>query len=266
MGHGRCLMSASHIGIPSWASQASSLLFLSSLDGPPYRGFNAHLRRISGVCNVRGIWIAASEELRRSPIASIFTPLSAMIGGAGVLIAWWQLKAASPVTKAGTLNTKSLADHTSVSAAASILVIATFLSVTCFTASVTRFSYKRFSFFTTILSVPIAALSIFVNRWNAANIGFGFGEKVRSDAIDDLLFYGTVTLFLAIAGGKPILDLVRPPKGTKLSDQDVLGVIGALILAIVLWGGLVGWTQTRLTEAFLSQGPAQLTQNSQRPN
>lgn len=194
-------------------------------------------------------------EFDRAPVATVFTPVGVLVGIAGIVVAWLLTQpVGAAASRVGGATISSGARPAVPDASAALLIIGVFLALTPAMASVCRFFYAVNRYAAVPLSIVVASLSIFLSRLNANLLGYGALPSERVASLDDLLFYGTVTVFLAVAGGQPLLDFIRqgaPKKGEEITSDYAIGTFGLTALTVLLWGWLVGWTQRHLWAALL---------------
>lgn len=203
------------------------------------------------------LWYRVKEEFSRAPVATSCAALGFFIGVIAISIAAMQLDLAAGVavgTHASSVGPITRTSTHGPSAWSALLVIGIFLATTPAFGFVVRTVYRLNAFVALLLSVVLASLSILLNRMDAAAWGVGAARE-GAVALDDLLFYGTMLVFVAVAGGDPLIGLARtigkPDEGAKASSEDGLSVLTAIALTIAIWGATVAWTQGRLVAAFL---------------
>lgn len=191
-----------------------------------------------------------TDEIRRGPLAVSLNVLMAVTGGFSLWIAWQQPVSPIPATQA-----HELASNSQVSYAVWTLV-ALFFSVTGATGGLLRLLGKHSAWTAVLLSVVAAILSIFLTTWAAQRFGFNVVEGKQAVAFNNITFWGTLIIFLALAGKEVVIELARPsPSSVGASEQDRtpdgLATIGGIVLVISIWGAFVGAGQKAAIEAFL---------------
>ncbi|WP_207105856.1 hypothetical protein [Sphingomonas sp. CFBP 8760] len=200
---------------------------------------------------------AVKAEFAKAPVATVSAPAGVAAGVGAIIFAWLQAK--EPPKLAGAIIEASKKGPSALdrlpNGSIALLVIAVFFVLTISMAGVTRILYKVTRFTALIASVALAAVSIFLNRLNALILGYQSATQVQLSALDDLMFYGTVMLFLAVAGRAPIIDWAKPSKPPTpekpYTTEDAIGTLGGIAIIIAIWGALVGWAQQRMITAFL---------------
>lgn len=143
------------------------------------------------------------EEFRRSPTATLCAPLGVLVGLGGMVVGYLQLEAAKRTSESivvqATQTARFVADQTPNGSIA-LIVIGVFLALTPSFASIARIFYRLDKFVAVPFSILLAAMSIFLNRLNTVILGYEVNTKPNSAALDNLLFYGTVLIFLTVAG------------------------------------------------------------------
>ena len=190
------------------------------------------------------------DEIKRAPIALSLSVIMTIVAVAGLWIAWQQPSHVGASSQTG--STHPAAGRSSLSV---WLTITLFLSVTGVGASASRLLYKANGWVAWLSSGVLAVLSLFLTTWAAARLGLDTSRSQAGQAFGNLIFYGTLIIYLGIAGGRPLLDLGRTgyrKHETALEDQnEALGTFVMLVIGVALWGALVGAGQTAAAKAFL---------------
>lgn len=204
------------------------------------------------------MWSKVRREFDRSPVATVVAPLGLLVGFGAICVGCLQLELARRSAEGGTVSGGSAphAPGAPPDGSLALVVIGVFLALTPSFALIARMLYRKSRYFAVPASIVIAVLSIFLSRLDATVLGYGVGATGRSAALDEVLFYGTVIVFLAVAGREPLMDLGRPTPATagdrRVSGEDAVGAVALIVLAVLIWGGLVGWGERRMVAAFLS--------------
>lgn len=194
------------------------------------------------------ILIAIKDEFLRSPIATS-AALSGLIGGWATILAAWAW-----ITN-GTFAQISIAEQIDGKVGPpALLIIGVFLLTTPASAAICIFLYRLKRSVSLFASVIIASLTAFTNRFNANLMGYPPTETEQVKSVEDLIFFGTIFIFVAVAGRTPLIDFIRPiiiKKEESEDENQAFVIFGALAIIILIWGGAVAWTYNRLVTAFI---------------
>ena len=189
------------------------------------------------------------EELKRSPITVVATVAGVAIGSLALLVAWLQY-AGSPVpaatatpTQPGQLGISNL-----------LLVLAFFLATVLSLASAIRLLARVHSFAAMALSVPAAVLASFGTMVTMHLVPpRTLGVEALSTA-QDIVFWGTSIVFVALNGSPVLQDLARPTPRTASQPNegaDGWGVLALALFLLIAWGALVSAGLSKLVRVFL---------------
>lgn len=196
------------------------------------------------------------EEFYRAPVATLAGPIGILVGLASIAVSWLIAQPVSP--KAG-----SQVHSAAIGAGAGVLYepwstplifIGVFLILTPSFALLCKTTYKYNKFFAVFCSPIIASISIFLNRLNANIMGIAAGDQQKLSTFDDLTFYGTVALFIAIAGRDVVMDFGRS-MAQSVKDEEgesaAAGILGLGAILVIIWCLMVDWGQRHLIDALL---------------
>jgi len=197
------------------------------------------------------------DEFNRAPIATLAAPSGVFVGLAGMVLAWLtatptKTTNASDIHEA--IQPAGTSSHTP-SESTALIVVCVFLALTPSFASIVRILYRLNCFVAVPLSLIAATLNIFLNRLNANILGYEGLSAAQNAALDNLNFYGTVVIFLSVAGRHPLSDFVRATPASdqgEVSSDDAAGTFLAFAILILIWCALLGWSQKQMTMAFLT--------------
>jgi len=189
------------------------------------------------------------NEFQTAPIATI----SALVGLPISLITLATAMLLFPAQRSFGENTQASAEATALSGSTSpyiaLATIAFFFFVSISLSLLTRFMYRISGSIAVPFSIIIGAHSIFFVRYFYYLIG---GTNSAAVAIDNLSSWGTVIVFLAIAGARPLADFLRPATKTNAdAENSGGGTIGAVAILVLIWVTLVIAGQRELASAFL---------------
>lgn len=189
------------------------------------------------------------EELKRSPITVVATVVGVAVGSLALLVAWLQYAGPpAPSTVAVTAQPGKLGVSNL------LLILSFFLAVAFTLASAVRLLAVVHSFAALVLSVPCAVLVSF-GTMVVMHLAppRSFDVEALSTA-QDIVYWGTFLVFVALNGSPVLKDLVRPiPRGTSEpnKDTDGFGVLMLVLLLLIVWGSLVSAGLAKLVRVFL---------------
>ena len=147
-----------------------------------------------------------SAEFRAAPIGTT-AALLAVLTTLGGLIAGGLWLAGSTGTS-GELSSRPVAE--SDRNLSSLAVILVFLGSTCGASFLNLVLYRAQRRVAVFASVIIASLSAFLNRINTMFFGIGPLGSGQAKSVDELIFFGTVFIFVAVWGLSALADFFRP--------------------------------------------------------
>jgi hypothetical protein len=190
-----------------------------------------------------------TDEIKRSPLAIALNAFMAVVGAASLWIG-----GSEPGAPA--VSAARAAAGADLDSAAIWLTIALFLSAASVSASMVRWLYRASRWAAVLISIPGAVLSLFLTAWGAHRFGIDVSEGARGTAFSNLIFYGNLIIYLAIAGGNPLLDFARsghqPVRDGREANMEVAATLLMLLIVIAAWSWSVAAGQTAATRAFLS--------------
>lgn len=189
-----------------------------------------------------------NEEAKRTPLT---LALNAVMTITAIVSLWIALRQPKPLEVAGA-SAQLVPNKSSYSI---WLTIAVYLSVTLVGASICRSLYRANAWAALMASLVLSVLSLFLTTWAAQRLGLNTSSDESGQAFGNLIFYGTVVIYLAVAGGRPLIGLARTGYKTHETEaenqREALGTFLMLAIAILIWGAIVGAGQTAAIKAFL---------------
>lgn len=198
-----------------------------------------------------------SEELSRSPITVISTVTGVLIAGLALLVAWLQyvsqistpvLSSSGVVLQSKQLNLSNLG-----------LGISFFLASTFSAGSLIRLAARHHDFAAFFLSIPAAVLTAFSSLVVLQLAPPRVMNATALASAQDLVFYGTMVVFIAINGLAVLRDLVSHTQSRDAEQEEKArtkdsGGGGLLVAALLLliWGGVVSSGLSKLVMTFLT--------------
>lgn len=175
-----------------------------------------------------------TEEAAKAPIALFLNSVMALLAVASLVVSARQ---GTPPSAASSIA-RPVATPTMLWPVLSI-----FASGASSLAFAARFLYGLTPFAGVILSPALAVTALIATSWVARDASFMRDSK-SAGAFHDLVFYGTVLIFLAVAGREPLAAFTRammaPSPGAKASQSDGLMTLVSALLLIAAWGWIVG--------------------------
>ena len=196
------------------------------------------------------IWELMKDEAKRGPITLLLNTLMTIIAATSLYVALREPNL--PSLAGGAVAAQPPPTRSSF---AIWLTVAVYLSVTAVGASATRMLYRTNAWAALLASLVLAVLSLFLTTWAAERLGLDTTASDAGRAFGNLTLYGILIIYLGVAGGMPLFDLGRTGRNnhkTAADDQnEALGIVGMLVLAVVFWGWIVRAGQTAALKAFL---------------
>jgi hypothetical protein len=191
---------------------------------------------------------SSKDEIKRSPITVVATVVGVVVSSLALLVAWFQF-AGTPTNAA----TPSNASPAPLQVSNLLVVLAFFTATSLSFASAVRLLSRAHWFAALCISVPAAVLSAFGTMLVLHLVP---PKILGPDAIataQDVLFWGTSIVFVAVNGFPVLQDLARPSQNSKGANEAMDG-LGGLLLALFLllaWAGLVSAGISKLIRLFL---------------
>lgn len=196
------------------------------------------------------------SEFSRSPITVSSTVISVVIAAVGLLLAWRQNTIQLSATSSSTPETLA---SSGVHLGNLSLAVSFFIAVSFLLATAIKLLEKSAPFPAMILSVPAAILSSFLTLLIIKLAPpKNFTPQALAEA-KDIVFYGTVFVFLAINGRKTLKDLAEAEserdgelsENNQNSSQGGSFIVFAFLL-LIIWGGLVSAGLTKLFQLLIA--------------
>jgi len=200
-----------------------------------------------------------ADELQR-------TPLAAMSGAAGVVIAalslglaWIQYRPVSPSSASPSVGT-SVASNDLVLGNV-FVAIAYFLAVTVSSSLLLRSVARKHDIAALFVSIPLIALTNF----STILVIYLAPPRPLSTQLfasaHDLVFYASAAIVIAFCGKAVLMDIATTGNRKKTESEgkasggppDGLGILLVALLVLAVWSWLVFSGQTRLTRTLLPE-------------
>nr|WP_144033721.1 hypothetical protein [Sphingomonas laterariae] len=198
------------------------------------------------------MWEAAKAEFEKSPIATTMGIVGGIAGILSIIIAL-----VGPTQPIPTLALEPSAASPAWSSY--LLVIGAFLSLTIAGATASRFVIKYSdvaAFFTSLVLACLTSIlsAIVANAYQVRF--FRSGQSVNVDTTVDVIFWGTLFIFLAITAEDTFKSFatlaVRKDDGkNRMPESDVIGSLALLLLVALIWAALLREGQRLILGTFL---------------
>lgn len=195
------------------------------------------------------LFTSSREELKRSPLTVIATVIGVLVSTLALLVAWLQY-AGVPVAAGPAANVPPAQLRVS-----NLLVVLAFFGAASLSlSSAVRLLARVHWFAALVVSVLVAVLAAFGTM---VMLHLAPPKSLGSDALataQDLVFWGTAIVFVAVNGLPVLRDLARPnPSSTRPSDStDGLGALTGAMFVLLAWGGLVSAGLSKLVRLFIA--------------
>lgn len=192
------------------------------------------------------LFASGRDELNRSPITVVATVVGVVVSCLALLLAWFQFAgtptttAASPIPSPSQLSVGNL-----------LAVLAFFFASSLSFASAIRLLARAHWFAALITSVPAAVLSAFGTMLVLYLVP---PKPLGPDALaiaQDVVFWGTGFVFVAVNGLAVLNDLARPNPRQKGGDEDKLGAFVVGLVILLVWSGVVSAGISKVVRVFL---------------
>jgi hypothetical protein len=201
------------------------------------------------------------EELKRSPITVIATVAGVVVGALALFVAWLTYVSQSPAQAAPSQGT--VLQSASLNLSNLSLSIAFFFAATFASASLIRLLARYHGFSAFVLSIPTAALVAF---FSLVVLSLAPPKPMNATAFAtarDLVFYGTIVIYVAIHGQAILKDMFANGEPQKSESEAAAikktdstqggGVFVGIALLLLIWSSLVSSGLSKLATMFLSQ-------------
>jgi glucan phosphoethanolaminetransferase (alkaline phosphatase superfamily) len=213
-----------------------------------------------------------SDELKRSPIATISGAAAVIIAALSLWLAWMQYPGSTSNAPQGVGAIRSSAEFSLGNVA---LAIAYFLAVTVAAALLLRAIGRKHDITALFLSIPLIA---FTNFTVILLIYIAPPRPLSPrlfESAHDLVFYASAAIVVAFCGHAVLRDLASTNSSKKdeseskpSSSNDGIGLLFMALLLLAVWSWLVFAGQTRLTRTLLPEvtHPPDAKSSSMAPN
>lgn len=200
-----------------------------------------------------------TEEIRRSPIATITGASGVFVAALSLLLAWVQYHGNfSPVEP---LPNGTNFPQGGIHLANLLLIVGYFLAITISTAFLIRALARKHDIAALVASVPLTALT---NFSTLLLIYLAPPRELVQESFSsahDLLLYASATVYVAFCGMPVLRDLAAPstkntttPEGeNKKENTDGLAALFFCFMLLAIWCSLVSSGQKRLTQTLLPE-------------
>lgn len=198
-----------------------------------------------------------AEEFKRSPVTVLATVAGVVIALLALLVAWLQF-AGQPV---GTPSPVPQGASGEIRLSNLLVAIAFFLAASFTLASLVHFLERSHPFHAMVFSIPAAVLSAFFTLLVVKLVPPRTLTIELFDRATDLVFWGTLFVFVAINGRSTARDFVEsatkpkspiPSDGAAQEHDNGLGVLMLLLAMLAIWGSLVSAGLSKLSQLFLA--------------
>lgn len=199
-----------------------------------------------------------SDEIRRSPIATITGGAGVLVAALSLLLAWIQYR--SNFSPATPLSNGINSTQGEIYLGNLLLIVGYFLAITISTAFLIRALAKKHDISALVASVPLAALT------NFSTLLLIYLAPPRElspqlfSSAHDLLFYASAAAYVAFCGMPVVRDLAAPSTPPSISDaenkkesSDALVAFFIGFILLIIWCSLVSSGQKRLTQTLLPE-------------
>lgn len=190
----------------------------------------------------------SQEELKRSPLTVVVTVIGVLVSTLALFVAWLQYAGAPVVASPGINVPPAQLRITNL-----LVVLAFFGAASLSLASGVRLLARVHWFAALAVSVLAAVLAAFGTM---VMLHLAPPKSFDADALttaQDVVFWGTAIVFVAVNGLPVLQDLARPnPRATRPNDgMDGAGVLLAAMIVLLAWGGFVSAGLSKLVRLFL---------------
>lgn len=173
-----------------------------------------------------------AAELRRSPLATVFTVIGGIAGTTSVFLTLSLTFMSSPAASPP-LSTSSI--HYVTGAMTS-------LGLSAFWASMSRVVHAFSSVASFFASILFASINILLCTivLNTLCVGFPIGRP-RAEVTAKLIYWMTAAVFLAFNAEQVGMGIGRSgtSSGKSVSDEDAWGTLSVMVVALLIWLGLL---------------------------
>ena len=200
----------------------------------------------------------ATREFNQSPIVVTATLCGLIIAALALLIGWLSYSGAARV--AGQVAPVATQGKVGFNLANMLILLAFFIAATGSLSSLIRFLARYHAFAAVVLSIPVASLAIFGTLVMAKLVPPRQVTPSAEAMASNAAYWGVVFIFIAInglpamrsfaTGGLKATSTQGDEAKTK-DENDGLGLLTAMMLIALFWGGLIAKGQTLLVGTFL---------------
>ena len=194
-------------------------------------------------------------EFERTPLTLIATCTGVIVAIVALFVAWHQYS--GPPVGLAQKEPPSVPSASGLNLSNLLIVVAFFLTSSLSTASLVRILERYHRFAAMVLSVPAAVVVGFATMLVLTFVPPRSPSVELFQRAQDLTFWATLFVFLAIAGASSAHDIAAtPPKKapdgvSNKTEPDGFAMVIALLIALGIWGSLVWAGLTKLTQLFL---------------
>jgi hypothetical protein len=201
--------------------------------------------------------INSSNELQRTPIATIATVVGVVIATLSLVLAWVQYRVGPPLTVPSTTG----AQLANMLLGNVFLVVAYFLAITVAAALLIRTIARKHDIAAFFTSIPLVALTNF----SAILVIYLAPPRALNAQLfasaHDLVFYASAVIVIAFCGKAILIDIAsngnRKTSESKTETagggSDSFGILFGALIVLAVWSWLVFAGQTRLTRTLLPE-------------
>jgi hypothetical protein len=211
-----------------------------------------HYNRITATAIGTAVKMLANikKEFLNSPVSTLSALVSTVIAGVALYIAWLQFPSSSATQSNLTVN--AVSGSLDVNVGNILLVVAFFVSLTVFSAILTRYVGRWHGLGATFFSITLASITNFLT---IVVIYLSPPRSLDNELFinaNDLVLYSSMVFYLTFCGRAALKDIFAPDSDDN-TDSNGQSALIFIIILVVIWCKCVFVGQELLSETFLPE-------------